>query len=162
MATITKGITFASGDVVTPTKLNNLVDAATVSNIQTADIADSQITAPKIANGAVTASKLDGISSINQKNANYTLILSDAGRVVEFNSASSLSISIPENSSVPFAAGTTIVVTRRGTGDVTISPAAGVTLRSADGRLKIAKQYAAAACMKIGSNEWLIVGNLKS
>lgn len=102
------------------------------------------------------------VSNINQKTASYTLVLSDVGKVIEVNSASSLSISIPSNSSVPFAAGTTIVVTRRGTGDVTISPVAGVTLRSADGRLKIAKQYAAAACMKIGSDEWLIVGSLKS
>lgn len=73
MATITKGTTFASGDVVTPTKLNNLVDAATVSNIQTADIADSQITAPKIANGAVTSAKLGS-----------DIILVPAGAVMPF------------------------------------------------------------------------------
>lgn len=53
MATITKGTTFASGDVVTPAKLNNLVDAATVSNIVTADIADGAVTQSKL-NSSVT------------------------------------------------------------------------------------------------------------
>lgn len=53
MATITKGITFASGDVVTPAKLHQLVDSATVANIVTADIADGAITGPKLAAGAI-------------------------------------------------------------------------------------------------------------
>ena len=48
MATVTKGKTFVSGEVITPTKLNALVDSATVTNIQTADIADGQITLAKL------------------------------------------------------------------------------------------------------------------
>jgi microcystin-dependent protein len=48
MATVTKGRTFVSGEVVTPTKINTLVDSATVTNIQTADIADQQITLAKL------------------------------------------------------------------------------------------------------------------
>ena len=48
MATVTKGRTFVSGEVITPTKLNTLVDSATVTNIQTADIADQQITLAKL------------------------------------------------------------------------------------------------------------------
>jgi hypothetical protein len=58
MATVTKGRTFVSGEVVTPTKLNTLVDGATVSNIQTADISDGVITTAKIADGAITSAKI--------------------------------------------------------------------------------------------------------
>jgi hypothetical protein len=47
--------TFTSGDTVTPTKLNN---ARTVSAIQTADIADAQITEAKLADASVTNAKL--------------------------------------------------------------------------------------------------------
>lgn len=49
MATVTKGRTFVSGETVTPTKLNELVDNATVTAIQTADIADGQVTTAKLA-----------------------------------------------------------------------------------------------------------------
>ena len=48
MATVTKGRTFISGETVTPARLNNLVDLATVTDIQTADIADGQITLEKL------------------------------------------------------------------------------------------------------------------
>jgi hypothetical protein len=54
MATITKGRTFASGETVTPAKLNDVVDLATVTNIQTADIADGQITTIKVADASST------------------------------------------------------------------------------------------------------------
>lgn len=57
MATVTKGRTFVSGETVTPTKLNELVDLATVTAIQTADISDAAVTNAKIASG-VDASKL--------------------------------------------------------------------------------------------------------
>jgi hypothetical protein len=63
MATITKGRTFVSGETVTPAKLNDVVDLATVTDIQTADIADGQITTVKIADSNVTGPKVqDGVS----------------------------------------------------------------------------------------------------
>jgi hypothetical protein len=49
MATVTKGKTFASGEVVTPLKLHEMVDAATVTAIVNADIS---------ATAAIAASKL--------------------------------------------------------------------------------------------------------
>jgi hypothetical protein len=57
MATVTKGRTFTSGETVTPAKLNDVVDLATVTDIQTADIADGQVTDVKLATG-IDASKL--------------------------------------------------------------------------------------------------------
>lgn len=68
---LSKGHTFTSGEVVTPTKLNNLVDNATIGDgtISTAMIADDAVTADKIATGAVTsdalASGVGGASAIN-------------------------------------------------------------------------------------------------
>lgn len=60
MATLTKGHTFASGDIVTATKLNNLVDSATISGIVNADIdAAAAIAASKLAlSGAITDTQL--------------------------------------------------------------------------------------------------------
>lgn len=58
MATVTKGRTFVSGETVTPAKLNELVDNATVTAIQTDNISDSQITTAKIADANVTTAKI--------------------------------------------------------------------------------------------------------
>jgi microcystin-dependent protein/sporulation protein YlmC with PRC-barrel domain len=78
MATLTKGQTFASGDTVTATKLNNLVDAATIANIVNADIgASAAIAHSKLANitagqvllgnasNAPTATALSGDVTVN-------------------------------------------------------------------------------------------------
>jgi hypothetical protein len=54
MATLTKGTTFAGADTVTATKLNNLVDQATISNIVNADVsASAAIALSKLATGAL-------------------------------------------------------------------------------------------------------------
>jgi hypothetical protein len=115
-----------------------------------------------IADRAVTPAKMSGVSTIEQKTANYTLVLEDRGKIVEVNSASNLTVTVPTNASVALATGATLVVTRRGSGDVTIAGDSGVTLRSEDSKLKIGKQYAAVALIKIGTNEWLVAGNLKT
>jgi hypothetical protein len=58
MATVSKGRQFVSGEIITPAKLNDVVDLATVTDIQTADIADGQITTAKILDANVTDAKL--------------------------------------------------------------------------------------------------------
>lgn len=75
MATVTKGRTFSSGEVVTPSKLNNLVDLATVTGIVDADIdaaaaiADSKLatiaTAGKVSGNAITSGTIGGSTAIS-------------------------------------------------------------------------------------------------
>ena len=56
MATVTKGRTFVSGETVTPTKLNELVDLATVTSIVDADVsASAAIAASKLSTAAQQA-----------------------------------------------------------------------------------------------------------
>lgn len=79
MALVTKGRTFVSGEVVTPTKLNTLVDSATVTQIVDADIsataaiADTKLatisTAGKVANSATTATNANTASAIVARDA---------------------------------------------------------------------------------------------
>ena len=58
MATITKGKTFASGEVVTPPKMHDMVDLATVAGIVNADIGDG---------AAIAASKLASTLDLSGK-----------------------------------------------------------------------------------------------
>jgi hypothetical protein len=51
MATVTTGYTFVNNETVTPAKLNSLAGGASVTNIQTADIANGQVTPAKLSTG---------------------------------------------------------------------------------------------------------------
>jgi hypothetical protein len=81
MATITKGQTFASGDVVTATKLNNLVDAATITGIVNADVdAAAAIAGSKLADGGITNAKFAtsvGLNAWTTKTTTYTAVAGD-------------------------------------------------------------------------------------
>ena len=75
MATLTKGKTFTSNEVVTPTKLNDLVDKATISGIVNADISTSAAidqaklgtisTAGKVSGTAITSGNISTSGSIS-------------------------------------------------------------------------------------------------
>jgi microcystin-dependent protein len=69
MATVTKGRTFVSGEVVTPTKLNTLVDSATVTQIVDADISGPITGAGKVANSATTATNANTANAIVARDA---------------------------------------------------------------------------------------------
>lgn len=96
----------------------------------------------------------------NTQTASYTLVITDVGRPVEMNVASACTLTVPPNSSVPFAIGDTLEVLQYGAGQVTITPGAGVTLRSDGGKLKTNAQYASATLRKRATDEWIVAGDL--
>ena len=97
-----------------------------------------------------------------QTGTTYSVVLSDDGKLVTCDNASSIALTIVPNSSVAFGIGTQINVMQLGAGTVTITAGAGVTLRSAGSKLKTDAQYAVATCLKIASDTWVVVGNLKA
>jgi hypothetical protein len=105
--------------------------------------------------------KFDGTPS-NAQTGDYTLVLADKGKVLRINSATNRTVTIPLNSSVAFPIDTEIALLRYGTGTVSISPTAGVTLQSADGERKIKNQYGSVALKKIAEDEWVLVGSLEA
>jgi hypothetical protein len=96
----------------------------------------------------------------NRQTASYSLVLADRGKLVEMNSASANTLTIPLNSSIAFPIGSKIDVTQYGAGATTITATSGVTIRSFTSFLKIAGQYAACTLVKIGTDEWYAYGNL--
>ncbi len=97
----------------------------------------------------------------NTQNNQYTLVLSDANKVVEMNiSSGSNNLIVPTNASVPFPSGTIITLAQYGTGQVNIIGDTGVTLRSSGGKNKTAAQYSVATLYKRDTNEWYLYGDL--
>jgi len=107
MATLTKGRTFVSGEVVTPTKLNTLVDSATISGITDADISASAAIADTKLAPIATAGKVSG-SAITSGTIGGSTNVSTTGTIAATSftgSGSSLTgiVGIPSGAILPFA-----------------------------------------------------------
>ena len=97
-----------------------------------------------------------------QSGTAYTAALTDVGKLINFTSGTAVAFTIPANATVAFAVGDQINIYQGGTANVTITPAATVTVRSAGSKLKTDTQFAVATCIKIDTNEWIALGNLKA
>ena len=97
-----------------------------------------------------------------QSGTAYTAALTDVGKLISFTSSSSIVFTLPANATVAFAVGDQINIYQAGTATATITPAATVTVRSSGSKLKTNDQFSVATCIKIDTNEWIALGNLKS
>lgn len=93
--------------------------------------------------------------------ADYTLGAADAGKLVIVNSSTATVVTLPTNSAAAIAVGTHVDIARIGAGSVTINPDTGVTLRSTPGN-KLREQYSTGTIIKIGTDTWLLVGDLST
>lgn len=103
---------------------------------------------------------------VEEKSSSYTIGLHDINKLIKVNSSSNLEILIPAQASTNsnFPIGSRIEVYRAGTGEVTIQAvgASGVTVRSKLNNKRISTQYSGAMITKVGSDEWLLIGDLKA
>ena len=112
------------------------------------------------ANANILASSIVALNT--QAGTAYTAALTDVGKLINFTSNSSVVFTIPAATAVAFAVGDQINIYQGGSANATITPAATVTVRSSGGKLKTNDQFSVATCIKIDTNEWIAVGNLKS
>ena len=93
-----------------------------------------------------------------------TFVLADLrNKLVTYANASAIAVTIPLNSSVAFPIGASINIAQTGAGQVTVSGAVGVTVRSTGATATTPKTrviYSAITCIKIATDEWLCVGDI--
>jgi hypothetical protein len=118
------------------------------------------------ANGIVFADgtqRLEGVPSrtpIIQKTASYTLsALTERDDLIEIDSASATTLTIPLNSAVAFPIGTSLDILQTGTGQVTIAGDAGVTVNATPG-LKLRTRWSSCTLFKRATNTWVVYGDL--
>jgi hypothetical protein len=91
----------------------------------------------------------------------HTLQPLDCGAIIEATGTSTVTITIPTDTAVPFALGTLVHVTQIGGGTAKIVAAAGVTLNgTVGGTVDLAGQWSGAVLTKRGTNAWVIQGAL--
>ena len=77
------------------------------------------------------------------------------------NNGSAQTVTVPPNSSVAIAVGSQVQVAGLGAGEITMAAGSGVTLRYTPG-LKLRAQYSSVTCIKIATDEWILVGDLEA
>jgi hypothetical protein len=97
--------------------------------------------------------------TIDDKADTYTLVLGDAGKLIRCTKATAMSIIIPTNAAQAYAIGQRVDIMQYGAGQVTVSGDTGVTLRSTPTN-KLRATYSSASIIKIGTNEWVLAGDL--
>jgi hypothetical protein len=111
------------------------------------------------ATAATTYAPLNLVTSA--QTASYTLVLADAGDLVEVSNASANNLTVPLNSSVAFPVGTQINILQTGAGQTTVVATGGVTINATPG-LKLRAQWSSATLIKRAENTWVLVGDLSA
>ena len=94
-----------------------------------------------------------------QTGTTYTLVAADSSKVVTASNTSAITITVPPD---VYVAGDIITVVQTGAGQVTFAEGSGVTINSvgtADAP-KLRAQYSAAQVICVGSNSFVIVGDI--
>lgn len=113
---------------------------------------------------SITSSFLPtGVTSNNQTGTTYTFVLGDRGVIsdVTSNNASSVTFTVPPHSSVAYVTNDIINIINYGAGKLTIAPSSGVTINSIGGVFSIT-QYGFATLKNIGTDSWILGGNISN
>ena len=102
-----------------------------------------------------------GALSINaQTGTTYTLVLTDAQKLVTLTNAAAITMTVPPNSSVALGIGTQILLYQGGAGAVTVAAGSGVTINSPGSALDLYAQYSTALLLKIATDTWILAGDI--
>lgn len=154
VATLTGTQTLTNKTLTSPTLTTPTLGAATATNITFSGDSTVQSTAG-----------VPSLTTIVQKSANYTLsALTERDNLVEMNSASAITLTIPLNSAVAYPVGTSIDILQTGAGQVTINGTAGVTINATPqgtaNTAKLRAQWSGATLFKRATDTWVVMGDL--
>jgi len=147
--------------------LKSTYNAHTVLYATTNDTPVSLTVSEETVVGRVTGGNIAAVnpSAIAQTvvtvTSSTTLALSDAGKIVELNSGSALTLTIPANAGVAFPVGTRVDVVQYGAGAVTVTGSVGVTVRRTAALTLVTNgQYSGCTLYKRATDEWVAIGDL--
>jgi hypothetical protein len=103
----------------------------------------------------------DPTLTINQQTDTYTVLLTDASKLIEMSNSGGINLNIPVDASADFPVGTQISVLQTGAGQVTIQAVDGLTttINGTPG-LKLRTRWSAATLIKRAANLWVVTGDL--
>jgi hypothetical protein len=88
----------------------------------------------------------------------YTLAQSDAYGLI--NATTGMTITVPPFSTAAFPTGSQVLIYRSAVSAVAITAGSGVTINAPGGADEVAAQYSIATLLKLGTNEWVLGGDI--
>ncbi len=161
---------FSNGSVLNASDLNDYLMKQSVMVFSNSTARSSALTSPtegmmtyledtnrfQYYNGTSWQDLSDEATGWSDKSANYSIVASDLGTTIR-STGSAITITIDN---VLTQQGDRIDFIQAGTGQITFAAGTGVTLSSADAKLKTAKQFAGASVVFGGSGVYYLIGNL--
>ena len=150
---VTIGINAATTSVVGAVQLSD-------STSTTSSVLAATPTAVKAAYDLAAAAQPAALTLNAQTGVSYTLIASDATKLVTLTNAAAITLTLPPS---VFSTGQQINLAQLGAGQVTFAAGSGVTIVSTGATAaapKINKQYGAATAICTASDTFLVVGSL--
>ena len=139
-----------------------LTGTATAVNLTVTGTSNMSANGVQLSDGTQTKVGVPSITTIAQKTASYTLAaLTERDSMIEMNSASATTLTVPTNATIAYPVGTSIDVLRVGAGAVDVAAAAGVTINATPG-LKLRAQWSSATLIKRATDTWVLVGDLSA
>lgn len=137
----------------------------TSPTVNTATINGGNILSASVVSASVVNSNITQFTTALSYNAQsasaYTIALADRDKIVELNSASAITLTVPTNATAPFPIGSSVTLLQTGAGQVTVAGAGGVTVNATPG-LKLRTQWSMATLIKRGTDTWVISGDLSA
>lgn len=98
---------------------------------------------------------------IMDKTSSYLLANGDQGKVIQMNSSSGVTVTVPTDGSYNFAIGTQFTIIQKGTGQVTVEAVTPATtiINSTPGN-KTRAQWSSVELVKTEANKWVLMGDL--
>ena len=137
----TAGLMSATGNIFG----GNLVIAGNTATITTANYSIGYLNVPQVSLAS-----------------NITTALVDSGKHYYSTNSSNSTLTVADNSAVSWPVGTSFIVVNRGTGNVTVAAAAGVSLYLAGNSTaanRVLTTYGIATCLNLAANVWMISGS---
>ena len=140
------------------------VSGTQVSVVADPTFADATVTNLDITNlvfsdGTQTKAGVPSITPITEKTAAYTLsATTEKDTIIEVNSASAVTLTIPEDATVNFPVGSTLDVIQTGAGQVTIAGTGSAVVNGTPGT-KLRTQWSSVTLLKRAANSWLVFGD---
>jgi formylmethanofuran dehydrogenase subunit A len=161
---------FSNGSTLPASDLNDFLMRQSVIVFSSSTARASAITSPtegmltyledtnrfQYYNGTAWQDLSDEATGWSDKSANYSIVASDLGTTIR-STGSAITITIDN---VLTQQGDRIDFIQAGAGQITFAAGSGVTLSSADSKVKTNKQFAAASVVFGGSGVYYLIGNL--
>jgi hypothetical protein len=152
-----------SANVITPASASTKGLIVKGAASQSASLQEWQNSAGTIVSSiSPSGSIMASLAVSSSASTSYALTTADRSKFLVFTGGTTVTITVPTNSTQPFETGTVINLFQSGTGQVVVAPVSGaVTVVSTPG-LKLRARYSSASLIKIDTDAWVLVGDLSA